>query len=100
MSSPTSQSSPAFHSFFDKEKTSAETVTKIDFISSIWDDNYIRRIDEKNWQCLWCNQIFQVIHSSKALDHVLWKKIMHIKSCYVSKEKSYTTGYQELQHYK
>ena len=91
MSSPTSQYSPAFHSFFNKEKTSAETVTKIDFISSIWDDNYIRRIDEKNWQCLWYNQCFQGINATKALAHVLGKKGMHIKSCYVSKEKSHTT---------
>ena len=47
MSSPTSQSSPAFHSFFNKEKTSAETATKLDFISSIWDDDHIKRLDEK-----------------------------------------------------
>ena len=39
MSSPTSQSSPAFHSFFSKEKTSAETATKLDLISSIWGDS-------------------------------------------------------------
>ena len=38
MSSPTRQSSPAFYSFFKKEKKSAETATKLDFISSIWDD--------------------------------------------------------------
>ena len=47
MSSITSQSSPAFHSFFNKEKTSAETATKLDFISSIWDDDHIRRLEEK-----------------------------------------------------
>ena len=49
MSSTTSQSSPAFHSFFNKEKTSAETATKLDFISYIWDDDHIRRLDGKNW---------------------------------------------------
>ena len=47
MSSPTSQSSPAFNSFLNKEKTSAETATKLDLISSIWDDDHIRRLDEK-----------------------------------------------------
>ena len=47
MSSPTIQSSPEFHSFFNKEKTSAETATKLDFISSIWYDDHIRRLDEK-----------------------------------------------------
>ena len=47
MLSPTSQSSPAFHSFFNKEMTSAETATKLDIISSIWYDDHIRRLDEK-----------------------------------------------------
>ena len=94
ISSPTSQSSPEFHSFFNKEKTSAETATKLDFISSIWDDDHIWRLDEKNWQCLWCNQTFQGINATKALAHVLGKKGMHIKSCYVAKDKAHTTRYQ------
>ena len=47
MSSPTSQFSPAFNSFFNKEKTSAETATRIDLISSIWEDDHIRRLDGK-----------------------------------------------------
>ena len=75
MQSPTSQSSPEFHSSFNKEKTSAETETRLDFISSIWDDDHIWRLDEKNWQCLWCNQCFQGINDTKALAHVLGKLI-------------------------
>ena len=47
MLSPTRKSSPAFNSFFNKENTSAETATKLDFISSIWDDDHIWRLDEK-----------------------------------------------------
>ena len=46
MSSPTSQSSPSFHSFFNKENAGAETATKLNFISSIWDDDHIQRLDE------------------------------------------------------
>ena len=98
MLSPTSQSSPEFHSFFDKEETCAETATKLDIISSIWDDDHIRRLDEKNWQCLWCDLTFQGINSTKAFANVLGKKVMNIKSCYVAKEKAYTTRYQELQN--
>ena len=98
MSYTTSQYYSTFHSFFNKEKTSAETETKIDFISSIWDDNHILRLDEKNWQCLWCTKSFQGINDTKALDHVLGKKGMHIKSCYVPKDKTHITRYQELQH--
>ena len=99
MLSPTSQSSPAFHSFLNKEKKSAETATKLDIISSIWDDDHIRRLDEKNWQCLWCNQTFQGINATKALACVFGKKFMHIKSCYVTKDKDHTTRYQDLQNY-
>ena len=100
MLSTTNQYSPAFQSFLNKEKTSAETATKLDFISSILDDDHIRRLDEKNWQCLWCNHVFKGINDTKALTHVLGKKGMHIKSCYVSKYKAHTTRYQELQNYK
>ena len=47
MSSTISQSSSAFYSFFNEEKTSTETETKLDFISFIWDDDHILRFDEK-----------------------------------------------------
>ena len=100
MLSPTSQSSPELHLFFNKEKKSAETTTKLDFICSIWDDDHIRRLDEKNWQCLWCIQFFQGINATKALAPILGKKGMHIKSCYVAKDKAQTTRYQNFHHYK
>ena len=89
-----------FIHFFNKEKTSAETATKLNLISSIWNDDHIRRVDEKNWQCLWCNQTFQGINATKALAHLLEKKVMHIKSCYVAKDKAHTTSYQKIQNYK
>ena len=100
MSSTTSQSSSTFHLLFNKEKTGAETETNLDFISYIWDDDHILRLDEKNWQWLWCNTSFQGINATKDLAHVLGKKGIHIKSCYVPKEKSHIPRYQELQHYK
>ena len=94
MSSNTSQFSSIFHTFLNKEKTSAETETKLYFISSIWDDDHIQRIDEKNWQCLWCNASFQGINATVALARLLGKKGMHIKSCYVPYEISHITRYQ------
>ena len=48
MSSTTSQSSSTFHSLFNNKKTSAETKTKLDLYLSIWDDDQILRLDEKN----------------------------------------------------
>ena len=55
---------------------------------------------EKNWQCLWCNKVFQGINATKALSRVLGKEGMHIKSCYVPKDKYNITRYQELHNFK
>ena len=46
-SSTTIHCSSEFHSFFNKEKTSAKTETKLYFISSIWDYDHIRRLNGK-----------------------------------------------------
>ena len=59
-----------------------------------------RGLIKKNWQYLWRDTIFQGINATKALDHVLGKKGMHIKSCYDPREKVHIKRYQELQHYK
>ena len=88
------------HSFFNKEKTRAETETRIYLISSIWGDNHIMSLNENNWKFLWYNKVFQGINATKALARVLGKKGMYIKSCYVRKEKSHKNIYQELQHFK
>ena len=73
---------------------------KLDFISYIWDDDCIQRLDENKWQCFWCNNIFQVINATKVLDRVLVTKGVYIKSCYASMDKYPLTIYQELQHFK
>ena len=79
---------------FNNEKTWAETETKLDFLSSIPDDDHIQRLDENNWQCSWCTKTFQGINGTKALAHVLGKKGTHIKSCYVPKDKTHIKRYQ------
>ena len=83
-----------------KEKTSAETGTKLDFISFIWDNYHILKLDEKNWQCLWCNIIFQGINAAKTVARALGKNGMYIKSFYVPKDKVHITRYQELHNCK
>ena len=50
MSSTTSKYTLKFHSFFNMENTSADTETKLELISSSWDDDQILRLDENNWQ--------------------------------------------------
>ena len=48
MSSSANQSSSKFHWFLNKEKTRTEIETNLDFISSIWGDDHIMSLDEKN----------------------------------------------------
>ena len=71
----------------NNEKTCEETETKLYFISYIWDEDRIMRLDKKNCQCLWCNKSIQGINATKSLSHVLGKKGMNIKSVYVPKDK-------------
>ena len=75
MSSTTSQSSPEFHSFFNKENTSAETATKLSFISSICDDVHIWRLDEKT------GNAYGVIN--------VFKKLMILRLCSRIREEGY-----------
>ena len=58
MLSSASQLMSKYHSLFNNENTFAETEKNIDFISSIWDDDHILRLDENNWKCLWSTKAF------------------------------------------
>ena len=55
----TSQSSSVFHSFFNIEKTSAETETNLDFILSIWDNDRILRLDKKTGNYFGVIQVYK-----------------------------------------
>ena len=79
MSASTSQFLSKFHSLFNNKKACTK---KLVFISSIWDDDCINRLDENNWQCLWRSKTFQGINATNYLAQVLGKRGMHIKSCY------------------
>ena len=83
MSSSAIQLLPKYHYLFNNEKTCTETEKNIDYVSSIWDDDQILRLDKKNWQCLWYNKNFQGIDAIKDISHVLRNKDVRIKSCYV-----------------
>ena len=82
MCDSTSQSLSKFHLLFNNGKSCTEKVTKLDFVSSFWDDDRIKSFDENNWQCLWWGKTFQAINTTKSYYQVLRKKGMHIKICY------------------
>ena len=95
MSSPTSQYSPAFHSFFNKEKTSAETATKLDFISYIWDDDHIRRLDGKTGNAYGVIEIFKKSILLRLLLTYWGRRVCKLKVVMFLR-----TNLQELQNYK
>ena len=53
----------------------------INFISSRWEGYLIKKLDNNQWKCLWCDITFQGITDTKALDNVVGIRGMHIKSC-------------------
>ena len=75
-----------FHSIFNKEKTSAETETRLNIISYLWDDVHIMSLDEKTDNAYGVIKVLQGINATKALAHIFGKKGLHIGSCYVPKE--------------
>ena len=62
-----------------------------------WEDDHIERLENNQWMCLWCNIEFQVINATKALDHVIGTKCMHIDRCMASIDQSHLSRYKVLQ---
>ena len=56
----------------------------LNFISSIWDDDCIVRLDDNKWKCLWRDIKFQGINATNALDNVLLTRGMCINSFLVA----------------
>ena len=59
MISTTSQYFSTFHSFFNKKRTRTETKTMLNFISSIWDDYHILRLDEESGNAYGVIQVYK-----------------------------------------
>ena len=65
-------------------------------ISSICEGYHIERLENNQWNCLWCNVIFQGINATKDLDHLIGTKYMHINICQASIDKSHFSRYKNL----
>ena len=44
----------------------------------IWNDKYVKLLDDGGWKCLWCKKIFKFCHSARALCHFLKLKGNHV----------------------
>ena len=83
---------------FNNEKGVCRKRHPFYFISSIWDDDNIQRLEGNNWHFLWYYKTFKGINATMVLSHIPQKKGMNVKKAYI--DKSHTTKYQELQHLK
>ena len=100
MSDSSSNSSPQIHHMFWKSVFLPGMNQELNFISSIWEDDHIEKLDNNHWECLWCDNTFQGINDTRYLTRVLWIRGMHIR-CYVSAiDKNHLSRYKYLRHYK
>ena len=66
------------------------------FIFSIWDYDYIEKLNNNQWNCFWCGVTFQGINATKALTPVLGVRSMLVKSFNISVDKLHVSKYKDI----
>ena len=97
MTYPPGNSPSKCHHLFSKKPSHKGNTKVLSYISSIWEDDSIEGLENKQWNYLWCNVIFQAINATKALYHVIRTKCMHIKRCRASIYQANLSRYEDLQ---
>ena len=100
MADPSGNSPSKDHQFLSWKTSHVGNIEVISSILSIWEDDNIEKLENKQWKCLWCNIKFQVINATKALDHVIGTKFVRIKICIASTYQYYLLRYKDLQKIK
>ena len=100
MLDPYGNSPSKYHLLFGCKPSNSGNIVVLTFIKSIWEDDYIEKLEDNQWKCLWCEIIFQGINATKALAHVIGTKSMHIKQCTASIDQACLSRYKELQQIK
>ena len=89
-----------YHFPFIQKPSNSGNISVLSSISSNWEDEYIEKLEDNRWKCLWCDVKFKGINVTKALAHVIGTKSMHIKRCTDSIYQAYLSRYKELQQIK
>ena len=100
MADPYGNSPSKYHLRFGHKPSKSDNMTVITSIKSIWEDDHIENLEDKQWKRLWCDVTFQGINATKALAHVIGTKSMHIKRCTDSIDQAHISRYKELQKIK
>ena len=85
---------------FVRKSSNSGNIAVLTSIKSICEDDHIEKLEDNQWKCLWCDVTFQGINATKALDHVIGTKIMHIKRCKASIDQAHLSRYKKLQKIK
>ena len=78
-----------------------EEGAELPVITAIWDDEYIDRAligDKAGWICLWCQEKFKGLNTTKSLAHVS-KTVnlgQHVKSCKAAIPDNYKKRYETM----
>ena len=96
MSDPPGNSPSKYHHLSSWKPSHICNIQVIDFISSMWEDESIDRLENNQWKCPWCNVISKGINATKYLAHVIGTKFIHIKRCIDSVSQAHLSRYKYL----
>ena len=97
MSDPPGNSPSKCHQLFSSKSSYIGKNKVISSMNSIWEDGHIKRPEINHRKCLWCDVIFQVINSTKALARVIGTRSIHIKRCFAEIHQYHLSRYKEPQ---
>ena len=100
MEYPYGNSPSKYPHLFSRKSLHAGSIEVISSISSIWEDDHIEKLENNQWKCLWCNNKFQGINTTKYLAHIIGTKCIHINICRASIDQAYLSKYKGLQKIK
>ena len=89
MADPHGNSPSKYHLLFGRKPSNPKKIAVLTSIKSIWNDDHIEKLEDNQWNFLWRDFTFQGIIATKALDHVIGTKCMHIKRYTASIEQAH-----------
>ena len=84
MADPYGNSPSKYYLLFGRKPSKSVNIVVLSSIKSVWEDKHIEKLKDNQWKYLWCDIEFQGINETKALDHVIATKSIHIKLCIAS----------------
>ena len=100
MADPYGNSPSKYHLLFNYKPLNSGNIAVLSYISSIWEDKHIEKLEDNQWKCLWRDVKIQGINAKKALAHGIGTKSTLIKRFTASIDQAYLSRYKELQKIK